>query len=1363
MNDAAQKIMALSPQQRALLRQKLAARKAQQANAGTGADAEDNGTEPLSFAQERWIFGDRMSPADPAHAIFGALRLKGDLSKTALQASLDSILTRHAVLRSAFVTRDGETRVHLREVSDFPLKRLDLMTDHPEAALEDRELIMRRHYIAETETGFDLAQDLPIRAVLVRLAPQMHMLMITMHHIVSDGWSLGIFMQEFARTYTAAARGQAPDLPQLEISYADFARRQRRDLLGPKMQNGMDYWRQQLADLPPLLDLPPDLPGGGLGADGQRCLDGAACERVIDATLKARLTKVGQSAGASLFATMLTAYFTLLMRLTQQLDLVVGTPVSGRMRQDTEALIGVFLNTLALRVQLDPAMPFRDALDQVQQTLLGGLEHHEIPFDHVVQGIAPARGPGDHALFELMFNFTPSPPRSLDLPGLSAAFEQPPTQRCEFSNVLYVTEWEGELELQLAYQKSRYSAPFMAAILREYEAVLQQVAENPGIALNALDLRALDDTSDTEIPLATEIQIPLTHKIAEMAKQQPQAPAVTWAGGTLDYRAFTEAMQAVSCKLQRRGVQAGYVVAVIGPRCPGYIVAMAAVLDAGAVLLTLAPDLPKDRQRTMLREARACHILRCGNDMDCPESLPTTDLPENGVIALQETGYESGARAGTQDPAYVFFTSGSTGTPKAVLGTAGGLAHFLSWQRKTFQVGPGDRAAQMTGMSFDVVLRDVFLPLTSGAELVLPAPSYEAGSGQAVGWLKAEGITLLHSVPSVLQSWLLGAETHEKLPALRLLFSAGEPLQAQLVQDWRARFCSTTRIINLYGPTETTLAKFWQPVPNPPYPGIQPVGHAIPDTQALVFSKNGKICAIGEPGEVAIRTPFRSLGYANAPDQTAAFFRRNPLTDDADDILYFTGDLGYIRADGTLHLLGRMDDQIKINGIRVDPREIAGILRKSEAVANCAVIARKTPEGTVMLAAYAVPKPGAKTSVQDLRDHLRRRLPAALVPGAIALIETLPLGPNGKLDRKRLPEIGALPQDDARKAQPPRSAAELQMLQIWQTLLNRRDFGVTDNFFDLGGHSLLSLRLLLMIERKMGVKIPLAELFRLATIEHLAQVANNSSADPSTLVPLWPHDGPGGLCLVHTGGGAIWNYLPLVQALAPDYPVHALQARGLLDGQKPHKDIPTMAADYLADLRRIQPEGPYRLAGHSFGGVVAYEMACLLRAAGQEVTQLILFDSSLSRPDDAWFAAQPEPHATACDLANATEVFARFTGSDMTMDEAALRKLPVAAQIDLVAKSFTDSGTAMLQGDARTMVAGLLAIAKAHRRARQSYVPGPCDVPIILFQAEGSPVSDWAKIAGQEIVVIPARGDHVTMMTEDNATALAAALRSVLA
>ncbi|TNF22207.1 MAG: non-ribosomal peptide synthetase [Rhodobacteraceae bacterium] len=1352
MNDAAQRIMALSPRQRALLRDRLAARKAEEARTGE-TDA------PLSFAQERWIFNDRMSPGDPAHAIFGALRLTGDLSEQALQASLDGILSRHAVLRSAFVTRDGETRAQSRALPGFPLERLDLTQDHPEAA---REALCHRRYREETETGFDLARDLPIRAVLVRLGPRAHVLMVTMHHIVSDGWSLGIFMEEFARIYIAAAQGLAPDLPVLAISYADFARRQRRELPGPRLQRGMAYWRGQLADPPPLLDLPPDLPGDGLDAEGQRCLGGAATQRVIDAALKARLTEVGQAAGASLFATLLTAYFAVLMRLTRQSDLIVGTPVSGRMRQDTEPLIGLFLNTLALRVRLNPSMRFHDALEQVQATLLGGLEHHEIPFDQVVQEIAPARAPGDHALFELMFNFTPSPARSLDLPGLRADFAQPPTQRCEFSNVVYVTEWEGALEVQLAYQKARYSAGFMAAVLRQYEAVLRQVAADPEVVLGALDLRALDERVAPGPPPAEAAQVPVTRRIAEVAARHPDAPAVSGRGGTLDYRAFVGAMQAVAQQLNQSGIGPGDVVAVAGPRCPGYIVAMAAVLEAGAVLLTLAPDLPRDRRRIMLSEAGACHVLRCGAGAARAAGLAATDLPEDGRIAPPGRPPDSRARAGTRDPAYVFFTSGSSGTPKAVLGSAGGLAQFLSWQRETFQVGPGDRAAQMTGMSFDVVLRDVFLPLTSGAELVLPDPGHEAASGQAPAWLEAERITLVHSVPSVLQTWLLDPAGGVTLPALRLLFSAGEPLQARLVQDWRARFPVRTRIVNLYGPTETVLAKFWQEVPDPPYPGVQPVGHALPGAEALVLSDEGRPCAIGEPGEVAIRTPYRSLGYANAPERTAQSFRSNPVTGDAEDILYFTGDLGYLRADGALHLLGRLDDQIKINGIRTDPREIASVLRRAGTVADCVVIARKTAAGAVTLAAYAVAKAGTRPSVQDLRDHLRRRLPAALVPGAIALIEALPLGPNGKLDRSRLPEIDAHQGDGMRRAQPPRSATELQMLQIWQALLERQDFGVRDDFFDLGGHSLLSLRLLLMIERKMGVKIPLAELFRSATIEHLARVAGRVST-PSTLVPLWPQDGPGGLCLVHTGGGGIWNYLPLVRALAPAYPVHALQARGLFDGAPPHADIPAMAADYLADLRRVQPNGPYRLAGHSFGGVVAYEMARQLRASGQEVARLVLFDSSLARPDDAWVAAQPAPHAAARDLAGAAEVFARFTGADIALDEAALRARPIDAQIALVAAAFSASDSAMPGGDAGAMVAGLLAIARAHRAARLAYRPGPCDVPITLFLAEGSADPGWARIARQPVEVIPAAGDHVTMMTEAHAAGLAAAVQRVLA
>lgn len=1335
MAEAGRRVRELSPEQRAILLRRLMADRETPPSITSLGDA----APPLSFAQERQWFLDQMSPGDPAHVIAGALRLEGALCEAALQRAFDDLVRRHAPLRARFTNGSGHPLQSIMPPAPLAIDRVDL-GDLPEDA---REGAARSLYAAASARGFDLAADSPLRVTLIRIAEEEHLLVFALHHIAGDGWSIGVLLEELARGYAAHLDlGEPP--PPLPIGYGDFAAWQRRRLEQGGLARSLDYWRGQLAEAPPVLELPADRPG-------ERDYAGASVELRIDPELKHRLDVLGQNAGSSLFVTLLTGFMVLLMRLTGREDVMLGTPVSGRIRIETEPLIGLFLNTLPIRAALTPDLHFREAVARVRAVVLEGLEHGEAPFDRIVQATAPERSGQSHPLFETLFNFTPTPPRTIDIAGLRARFEAPETGRCDFSTTLYVSEWAGGLDLKLAYQRVRYSAARMAILLDQYAGLLAQAAGDPELRLSDIDLvTQCSALADPSIALDAPAQVPITGQILAWAERTPDAPALSHKGVTLSYREFALAMGGVAARLCKAGMQPGDVVAVHARRCPQLMAAMAAVLHEGGVLLTLDPALPQVRRAAMLAQARTRFVLHAGSE---PVGLGAT------LLALGEDPAEPGAGAamcGLRDPAYIFFTSGSTGMPKAVRGTAAGLAHFLDWQRSRFGLGPGDRCAQLTGASFDVVLRDVFLPLVSGAELVVPDDD-RIGT---VEWLAAERITSLHAVPSVAEAWLVESPG-TSLPALRLSFFAGEPLAGTLATEWRRGPAPNAVVVNLYGPTETTLAKCSYVVPDAPDPGIQPLGRPLPQAQAIVLTPARRRCGVGEVGEIAIRTPFRSLGYLDAEAETARRFVASPF---GDDTLYLTGDRGVIDAEGLLHFRGRMDGQVKLRGVRIEPSEIAAALRMHADVAACAVVIHADAPTGPMLAAYVVAQPDGERSARHLRDYLRQRLPAPMVPQAFVFLDALPLTANHKLDKAKLPPVVMA---GGERHIAPRDTIELQIAQIWEELLGVDRIGVADSFFDLGGHSLLAMRLLVRLEQRLGRKVPLSALFENPTIEHFANIVRRQEAVDSQIVRLWAGKGDEVLFLVHTGGGTVLNYVPLVRHLAPALPVHAVQAGGLSGEAEPLRDVPAMAADYVARLRALQPNGPYRIGGHSFGGVVAYEMARQIEAAGERVVLLALFDSALARPGESEGEDVTAEQAAARDLAGAVAIFRRFTGLDVAIDHADLGALAIDEQVARVAEAFARNGSLPAE-DGVQLVRNLLLVAEAHRSARRSYRPAPSPVPITLFRASEGERRDSEETLGWQVSGAPVRvlwvaGDHVKMMAERHAAGLAERLSACLA
>jgi amino acid adenylation domain-containing protein len=843
------------------------------------------------------------------------------------------------------------------------------------------------------------------------------------------------------------------------------------------------------------------------------------------------------------------------------------------------------------------------------------------------------------------------------------------------------------------------------------------------------------------------------------AERTPDQPAIRKGSRIWSYAEFTESVSSLGQVLLASGLRPGEVVAVTGPPSFGLIAGMAAVFLSGGVLLTLDRKLPDNRQRLMLRESGAKYVLSVGE-----ERAEDAWMQENGRIVIrvaEETGRTSDQEPAAGEalspplitpdsPAYLFFTSGTSGVPKGVLGRHKGLSHFLTWQRETFAVGPGDRAAQLTGLSFDVVLRDIFLALTSGATLCLPEGFDKLDAARLFDWLDREGITLFHTVPSLASVWLGGLPPGVSLWSLRWVFFAGEPLTDALVKRWRQAFPDAGQIVNLYGPTETTLAKCSYIVPEDPTPGIQPVGWPQPQTQALVLSADGRLCKVGEAGEIVIRTPFRSLGYLNAPAETQKRFVRNPFTDDPEDLLYHTGDRGRYRPDGALEILGRLDHQVKIRGVRVEPDEVAAVLSRHPLVKACVVLARPDAQGENSLAAYVAMSAPDRKLVPELRAHVRRDLPDAMVPSAFVLLESLPLTSNGKVDRRALPEpepAGA----DERTVTPGRDALELQLIALWEELLNVRPIGVKDNFFDLGGNSLLVARLFADTARLHGKNYPLAALFQAPTIEQLAAVLRQEgkSCPVASLVAIQPGTSPAPLYCIHGGGGHVLGFMPLVKHLGAGQPVYGLQARGLYGEQPPCTRIEEMAAHYVEEIRAFQPQGPYSLVGFSFGGVVAFEMARQLQAQGQQVALLALLDTAFPNRGMPWRRR----------LAAHFRLFWRLS-----------LKGKLGHLVGEVGKLFRGLARKFSRKREASLPTAFQKVDSLNEQARKNYVPQPYPGRVTFFRAREQTIWDekevrwtWGAVAGGGLEILEVPGNHQTFHVEEpNVGVLAEQLKTCL-
>ena len=1226
-SELAARFAALSPARRQLLQKKITERglKAAFLQQIIPRRMTQESPMPLSFSQERLWFLDQLEPGNSAYNMSGAYRVPGRLDVPALEQSLNEIVCRHEVLRTTFKSVDGVPRQVIADQLILPLPVIDLS----EGSQNTREETARRCAAEAARQPFDLSQGPLIRATLLRMGEEEHIFLLSMHHIVSDGWSMPIFFRELSVLYHAYVNGKASPLPELPIQYADYAVWQRNWLQGEVLDRQRSYWQRQLENISPL-NLATDRPRPPV-----QTFRGGRESLRLSQDLTRALKELSRKQGASLFMTLLAALQILLYRLTGQDDIAVGSPIAGRSRAEIEDLIGFFLNTLVLRTKLSSDATFLQVLEQVRAICLEAYAHQDVPFEKLLEELRPERDLSRTPFFQVFLNMvniaTRAKPEGLKLEPFSHGAEV----KSKFDLTIYVREHNSSLHLNWVYNADLFDRERIREMSAQFEKLLSHISEDP--AKNVHTYSLLTPAVKERLPnplesLASEWAGPVHDKLSQHARSFPDRIAINDPNGNWTYAELNTRSNKLANYLLERGFQREEIIAVYAHRSAALPWALLGILKAGAAFLILDPAYPTARLIQFIRRARPRGFI--GLDAAGPIPPDLERAAEETIrcrVALPRT-FEAGLgkffdNCSLQDPkleirpddlAYISYTSGSTGEPKAILGCHGPLAHFFSWQAEKFVLGPADRFSLFSGLSHDPLLREIFTVFWVGGSICTPAPDMIGNSGQIAGWMLHQGITCTHLTPPLARMLIQAAPPGTQLPSLRYALFVGDKLTRTDVERLRSIAPNVT-CVNYYGSTETQQSLSYCEIASREKTAnaraIVPIGRGMSNVQLLVLTREHQLAGLGEVGEVYMRSHYLARGYLGDELLTRARFITNPFTGQPDDRMYRTGDLGRYLLDGTVEVLGRMDGQINIRGFRVETGEIEFALSQGPSVRDVVVVPREDAVGETCLVAYIVASRKPGPSVHELRSFLKQRLPEHMVPSTFVQLDSLPLTPNAKVDRSALPEPDYTRQGQNTGQVAPRDELELQLREIWEKVLRIRPVGVKDNFFDLGGHSLLAVRLFAQIEKVTGIRFPIAALFRAPTIEQLGEVMRQQgcAAQWKSLVAIQPGGSRPPFFCVHAHDGGVLFWRDLARYLGRDQPFYALQPQGL-DGQEPlHRTFEEMAAHYIQEIRTLQPEGPYYIGGHCIGGLIAFEMAQQLHSQGERVSFLAVIDSFAPR------------------------------------------------------------------------------------------------------------------------------------------------------
>lgn len=1073
MNDASNKnVSQLSAEQkRALLAELVRKKKLAQVK-----------TAPLSFSQQRlWVL-DQFESDNPTYNMPAIFRLKGHLNVAALDQGINEIIARHEALRTTFGENDGQPYQNIAASLSVKLDIVDLAGTMAATDNDELDRLIRE----ETRRLFDLSKGPLIHVKLLRLDELDHVLVITFHHIVSDGWSTAVLMRELSSLYSSFINGEPSTLPDVPLQYAEYAVKQRQAFSGERQQALTQYWMEKLGGKLPALELPADR-----SRPTEQSFQGGRVNTPLPDDLYLPLKQLAQNEGVSLFMLLIAAFDVLLYRYTGVEDVIVGTPIANRTQSEIENLIGFFVNTLVIRTDLSGDPGFREFLGQVRRVALEAYDHQDLPFEKLVGELHPDRDIAHSPVFQVMFSMQQAARNNLEFPELKVSLQESYNGTTKFDLSLYITVSDNDMILTAEYATDLFDTETIDRFLAHYEILLQGIVESPDTAISELPLLTEAERAHMAEWNSTAMDIDraacLHSMISAQAARSPEAVAVVAADGQLSYRELESRSNQLAHHLQSLGVGPDVLVGVCLERTTDMLVGVLGIIKAGGAYVPLDPDFPRDRLAFMLEDAQvAVLVSQTSLKADLPDSAArVVDLHQEQALLEQQPGTLPASEVGPQHLAYVIYTSGSTGKPKGVQVPHGTVVNFLSSMAMTPGCDASDTLLAVTTLSFDIAVLELYLPLTVGGTTVIASRDESSDGLLLKQRLETCGATIMQATPA---TWrLLLAADWQGTPGFKVL-CGGEALPRDLAYELIQR---VGKVWNMYGPTETTVWSTCYPISDPSSPIL--IGKPIANTQVYVLDARQQPVPLGVPGELYIGGDGVTRGYLNRAELTAERFIKDPFRSDPDARMYRSGDRVRWKTDGNLEYFERLDHQVKVRGYRIELGEIETVLVDHAVVQEGVVLAREDNPGDVRLVAYYVSEAGGMVTVTELRKYLRVSLPDYMIPQHFVELEQLPLTPNGKVDRKALPAPFAVNMSSEQKYIAPRTETELHIAEIWRELIGVNQVSVEDNFFELGGHSLLAMQSIARMRNHFGVRIgPMAMVMH--TLEDIASECDSSSA-----------------------------------------------------------------------------------------------------------------------------------------------------------------------------------------------------------------------------------------------------------------------------
>ncbi len=1058
---------------------------------------------PLSFSQQQlWILDQLEGRGSATYIESFARRITGFIDKRALTRSLNEIIRRHEILRTSFSAVDGEPTQIVSDVVPFPLEQVDLRS----AKESDRTAELERLLKRESHRPFDLSVGPLVRAHLVQLCSDDHVLLVVMHHIVMDGWSITVFEKELSALLEAYEAELESPLTELPLQYVDYARWQRKWVQGEGFERDLVYWRDRLAAPLPQLDLP---------VQKQRppvqTFEGASVHFSIDELLTRHLKKLSRENFASLYISLLACFVILLYRYSGQEDILVGTPVANRSRRELESLIGYFVNTLVLRSHLDGALSFVELLSRLRDDVYKALDHQAMPFERLVAELQPDRDPGRSPITQVMFVLHNTPRTTADIPGLSVESIRLASEVAKFDLTMVVSENRNGLECTLQYNTDLFEEETIGRMAGHFQTLLKGVVTDPDASIQSFPLLTeaeremmLVEWNDTVTRYPKDICI---HELFEkLVDETPEAIAVVFQDEKVSYRELNRRANRLACELRKFGIGPERTVGICTRRSVEMIVGLLAILKADGAYVPIDPDYPPHRMAYMMQDSGVHIVLKQrGAADDLPDGPWKKLILDSGPEAYAENDSQNAVpRATSRSLAYIIYTSGSTGEPKGVCIEHQGVVQLVR-ENVHSSFGPEDAMLLISPLSFDSSELQIWGPLLGGGRVVV-APPEQPTIAELGACIRNFGVTKLNMSPGLFN--LLVDEQLHDLRGVHQLLIGGDvlsPTHIQTVLD----ALPDTLMTNVYGPTECSISATCHHMSTGYRVGSSvSIGRPISNARAYVLDSDMNPVPIGVAGELVLGGDGVGRGYQNRAELTAERFLPDPFSGRKGARMYRTGDRCRWLENGTLEFMGRFDDQLKIRGFRIEPGEIRTVMERHDNVKECIVLGRTDAPGVTQLVAYVILETEKETNAQDLRAYVRKRLPEYMTPSTVVFLNEFPIRPNGKVDRKALPVPDPTRTESDPESTSPQTATETKLIEIWQTLLNVKQVGILDNFFELGGDSLQGMRLMARVHDAFRFEMPLRALFDEPTVKGFAelidgqQIVNNSPPDTELAEPI---------------------------------------------------------------------------------------------------------------------------------------------------------------------------------------------------------------------------------------------------------------------